>query len=69
MGRLMARIDKPDHKWRVSASSFANEHAFCSIAGVGRHRELREAGVWIPEILLAGMGSVERTAHNRPRAD
>lgn len=34
MPRLMARIDKPPEKWRISALSFANEFTFChAIAG------------------------------------
>lgn len=47
MPRLMARIDKPPEKWRISALSFANEFTFChAIAGYDiRVRDSRSTSI------------------------
>ena len=52
MGRLMGRISKSEEKWRISAASFANEHAFCA-AVRGQQQQLLGAGVHIPTVFHA----------------
>lgn len=47
----MARIKKTDEKWRISSSSFTNEHAFCS-AAMRQQDALRKAGISLPGIYL-----------------
>jgi len=47
---LRCRISKPDEKWRISASSFANEFGFYAGAPIAH---MLSAGVRIPRPLLA----------------
>lgn len=68
MQRLKSRIKKSDEKWRISAASFANEHAFCSTM-MSQREALSKAGVRLPEIYLAEDTSLQSGRGNEGGLD